>query len=203
MKTRLLNAGHCAFGHLGFLAGHRRSDEAMADPVFEVFIRRLMDDEVTPLLPSVPGVDLSAYKQTLLERFANPKIGDELSRLCRSGSAKVPTHIVSSIIQARAAGRPHGLLTMAVAGWLRYLKGVDECGRIIEIDDPLAARLRPLAAAAIFDPRLILDERALFGGLGADEAFAVELQAALRAVQVDGARTALATVLAGTVGVPA
>ena len=40
-----------------------------------------MDDEVTPLLPAVPGVDLPDYKRTLLERFQNPKIRDTLARL--------------------------------------------------------------------------------------------------------------------------
>jgi mannitol 2-dehydrogenase len=121
-KTRLLNATHCAIGFLGSLAGLRRADEAMQDPVFGSYARALMDDEVTPLLPDLPGVDLPAYKRTLISRIANPKIGDELSRLCRNGSSKVASHVVPSIVRARELGTEHRLLTLAVAGWVRYLE---------------------------------------------------------------------------------
>ena len=55
MKTRLLNASHCALGYLGYLAGYRRTDEAMADPLFASYLARLMD-EVTPLLPPYRGL---------------------------------------------------------------------------------------------------------------------------------------------------
>ena len=202
-KTRLLNAGHCALGHLGTMAGHGRTDEAMADPLFDAFIRRLMDEEVTPLLPAVAGIDLDVYKRTLLDRFANPKLGDDLSRLCRSSSSKVPTHVVSSIAEARAAGRPHRLLTIVVAGWLRYLRGVDELGRFVEIDDPQAGRLRRLAIAAGSDPRPLLAERPLFGSLADDAGFVVELEDALRALDAAGTRAALQAELAGEPGLAA
>ncbi len=58
-KTRLLNAGHCALGHLGQLAGHRRADRAVADPVFRDYVSRLMEQDVSPLLPPVAGLDLA------------------------------------------------------------------------------------------------------------------------------------------------
>jgi mannitol-1-phosphate/altronate dehydrogenase len=38
----------------------------------------MIDHEVTPLLSEVPGVDLTKYKTTLIERFANPAIRDRL-----------------------------------------------------------------------------------------------------------------------------
>ena len=57
MKTRLLNAGHSAIAYLGYLAGHRTTDEVMGDPAFRSFLARLMAEEIAPLLPAVPGVD--------------------------------------------------------------------------------------------------------------------------------------------------
>ncbi|MCA1599952.1 MAG: mannitol dehydrogenase family protein, partial [Chloroflexi bacterium] len=72
MKTRLLNASHSALGYLGYLAGYHSTDEAMGDPAMRAYIARMMDDEVTPLLPEAPGIDLTAYTRTLIERFANP-----------------------------------------------------------------------------------------------------------------------------------
>ena len=197
LKPRLLNASHCALGHLGGLAGHRRTDQAMDDPVFRAYVMRLMDAEVSPLLPSVPGVDLRAYKSTLLDRLANPKIGDELSRLRRNGSSKVPTHVISSIGEARAQGLSHPLLTLAVAGWCRQLRGVDEHGRGVAVDDPLADVLQPLAASGGSDPRPLLAFRPVFGALGQDPGFALELEHALLAIDRHGAGGAATLSLAG------
>ncbi|MBV9282814.1 MAG: mannitol dehydrogenase family protein, partial [Chloroflexi bacterium] len=58
MKMRLLNGSHVAMGYLGALAGYRTVDAVMADPVFCAFIERQMREEVAPLLPPVPGIDL-------------------------------------------------------------------------------------------------------------------------------------------------
>ncbi len=197
LKTRLLNASHCALGHLGALAGHRRTDEAMNDPVFGAYVARLMDDEVAPLLPRVRGVNLRGYERTLQERLANPKIGDELSRLRRNASSKVPTHVLSSIAEARARGLAHPLLTLAVAGWFRHLREVGEDGSRVTIEDPLADILPPLAVVGWNDPRPLLALRSVFGRLGEDSGFAAELERALVAIDRDGARSAVAARLAG------
>jgi Mannitol dehydrogenase C-terminal domain len=45
-----------------------------------------MDQEATPTLPPVPGVDLEDYKHTLIERLANPQIRDTIARLCAESS---------------------------------------------------------------------------------------------------------------------
>jgi mannitol-1-phosphate/altronate dehydrogenase len=193
MKTRLLNASHCALGYLGSLAGLRTLDEVMAEPVFAHYVERLMDDEVTPLLPPPDGIDLADYKRALLQRFANPAISDGLPRLCRRGSAKMPHHLLPSLEEALAAGRPHRLLTLAVAGWFRYLRGTDEHGAPLVIDDPHAERLRVLARAGGADPRPLLGLRPLFGALGDDAGFVEELQKAMQQLDRDGVRATLAT----------
>ena len=195
LKTRLLNASHCALGHLGSLAGHRRTDEAMDDPVFGAYVERLMRDDVAPLLPRAPGVDLPGYRRALLARLRNPKIGDELTRLRRNGSSKVPTHVLSSIADARARGLAHPLLTLAVGGWCSQLRGVDDDGRRLPVDDPLADSLQPLAIAGGTDPRRLLSVRPVFGRLGEDTGFAAELEQALEAIDRHGARASVAACL--------
>jgi len=203
MKTRLLNASHCALGHLGVVAGLERIDEAMRTPVFRTAITRMMEAEVSPLLPPVPGVDLAAYRASLCERFANPAIGDALARLCRSGSTKVPTHVLSSIRQARRAGRAHPLLTLAVAGFCRHARGTDEHGRTVTLDDPLAAVLQARARAGGVDPRPLLALEGVFGDLGADAAFGRELATALEGIERLGVRGALGAALRGDPGTAA
>jgi mannitol-1-phosphate/altronate dehydrogenase len=191
MKTRLLNASHCVLGHLGALAGFERTHEAIAEPVLHEAIDRLMADEVTPLLPAVPGIDLAAYRATVLERLANPVLGDRLARLRRNGSDKMPVHVLSSLQTARAQGRPHALLTLAVAGWCSCLRGVDEDGRPLELEDPHAVALQRLARRGGTDPRLLLRESGLFGALATDATWTAELTAALELLERAGVRGAL------------
>jgi mannitol 2-dehydrogenase len=188
MKKRLLNGGHCALGYLGYLAGHRTTDDAMQDPAFSGYLRLLMHREIVPLLPPVPGIDLDDYVDTLHERLSNPKIEDELARLCRRGSTKVPNYLLASVGDAREAGRPHDLLTLAVAGWLRYLRGTDFEGEEIPIEDARLDDLQPLAVEGGTDPRPLLARREVFGELGDDEAFAAAVEEALIALDRDGPR---------------
>jgi mannitol 2-dehydrogenase len=202
-KTRLLNASHCALGHLGVLAGLRTTDQAMRDPLFGASVAAMMEREVSPLLPLVPGIDLRRYRATVRERLANPVIRDELARLCRNGSAKVPLHVGGSIADARRRGAPHALLTLAVAGWIRFLRGTDEAAAPVEVDDPFGARLGELARRGGTDPRPLLREPGLFGELAADAGFAAELEAALQALETRGVRGALADALAGDLPVAA
>lgn len=196
MKTRLLNASHCAIGFLGSLAGLRRADEVMRDPVFSRYVLQLMRAEVAPLLPRVAGIDLASYTSTLIERLSNPKIADELERLCRGGSSKVPTHVLPSIECARDRGSEHRLLTMAVAGWFRYLRGSDERGRPTALDDPLATELRAAALRGGSDPRPLLSRCSGFEKLADDPGFVTALETALVALDRDGARAAVASRLA-------
>ena len=195
MKLRLLNASHQAIAYLGYLAGYRYADEVMASSEFRSFITRFMDDEVTALLPPVPGIDLTEYKRTLIERFANPKIKDTLARLATDGSDRMPKFVLPSLSEALAQGRPHRLLTLVVAGFVRYLRGVDEQGQPITLNDGRADELRPLAQASASDPRALLGRRRVFGDLGERQAWVDELTAALRELEQRGARASVAAAL--------
>ena len=196
MKVRLLNASHSALGYLGYLAGYRSTDEVMGDPLFRTFVERMMDDEVTPLLPDVPGIDLAAYKRTLVERFANPKISDQLDRLCARGSSKLPRFLVPSIKEAVEHERPHTLLDLAVAGWLRYLRGVDPEGNEIEVKDPRKEELQPLAVAGGSNPRPLLQrESDVFGDLAQNEAFMASVEQALYSLDRLGSSETIAAYL--------
>ena len=195
MKLSLLNGSHFAMAYLGFLAGFTFVPDAMADPHLRLFIQRLMDNEVTPLLPAVPGIDLTDYKATLLVRFDNPAVKDQITRLCLNGSGKFPQYLRPSLEKALRQGRPHRLLTLALAGWLRYLTGIDEQGQAYLIDDPQAGLLTERAKEGGADPRPLLTLTDIFGSLGENEAFVSELAAELALLTQSGARAAVAAAL--------
>jgi fructuronate reductase/mannitol 2-dehydrogenase len=181
-KKRLLNASHCALGYLGYLAGYRTTAEAMASPAYAAFIGGLID-EVIPLLPRVPGMDLPVYKASLLERLANPGIADQLTRLCRRGSNKMPSYLLPSIREALEASRPHSLMTLAVAGWFRYLQGKDYAGEPINVEGPRTAEFVRLAQEHGMDPRPLLTVRDVFDSLPDNPSFVRDLHVASEALR--------------------
>jgi mannitol 2-dehydrogenase len=196
MKTRLLNAGHTAIGYLGYLAGYRTTDELMADPVFRTFLTRLMAEEIAPLLPSVPGIDLDDYQGTLLERLSNPRMADQLARLGRRGSSKVPNYLLPSVRAALDQGRSHQLLCLAVAGWLRFLRGYDYAGEEVPVQGP-RPDLVEVAREAGTDASPLLADEGVFAGIGRDPRFADCVQVALEALEHQGPREVIERWLAG------
>ena len=192
VKARVLNGGHCALGHLGTLAGHRTTDEAMGDPLIGPFLERLLRQEVLPLLPHAPGLDPDAYTTTTLERFANPAIGDALTRLCRRGSTKMPSYLLPSLHDALATGRPHAHLVVAVAAWLVYLRGRDLTGAEIPIEDARLESLQALLRRGREDLRPVLGMRSVFGCLADRPDVVAELAAAVQTLTDDGLAAALA-----------
>jgi mannitol-1-phosphate/altronate dehydrogenase len=177
VKKRLLNGTHCAIGYLGSLAGHRTSADVMTDPILASFVEGFLD-EIVPLLPSPPGLDLEDYADTVEARLENPEIADDLSRLCRRGSVKVPSYLLPSLADALDRRRPHPLLTLATAGYIRYLADEE-----MTVEDPRADELVELARRSEDDPRPLLEQRDVFGDLADSEAAVTELQSALAALR--------------------
>ena len=118
----------------------------MADERFSQFIRDFMDKDVTPLLGPIAGIDVPTYKRTLIERFSNPQMGDQLARLCMDGSSKIPKFLVPTIQTLIHEGRPLSRVATIIASWALYLQGTDEHGKPFEINDPMAERLRAAVA---------------------------------------------------------
>ncbi len=171
MKLRLLNAGHSAMAYLGYLAGYRYTHEVMGDPRFSRFIRDFMDKDVTPLLGDVEGIDIEVYKQTLIERFSNPQVGDQLARLCMDGSSKIPKFLLPTIHQLLKEGRNLDRVALIIASWALYLRGQDEAGELYDIQDPMAQRLRQAAEDRTQLAQNFLNLQDLFGSelLDSDE----------------------------------
>jgi mannitol-1-phosphate/altronate dehydrogenase len=166
MKLRLLNASHLALAGLGELAGLRFVHETVRESRLRAYMQALMVRETAPTLPPVPGVDLSAYQATLLERFGNATIMDTVARV----NADAPINLLVDPIRERLRTNSSiDLLALALAAWLRRVRGVDDAGRPIAVQHPLAALLREKALEGGADPRPLLGIENLFGELGRDE----------------------------------
>jgi mannitol 2-dehydrogenase len=191
MKLRLLNASHQAMAYFGYLAGYRLAHEAAQDPLFRVFLRGYMDEEATPTLDPVPGVDLEEYKQTLIERFSNPQVRDTIARLCMETSDRIPKFLVPVIRLQLQTGGEIRRSAAVVASWARYAEGVDEDGQPIEVVDRIRDTLVPLAQRGRQDPDAFIANRELFGDLVDDKRFVTAYRAALTSLYQNGSRATL------------
>jgi fructuronate reductase/mannitol 2-dehydrogenase len=188
MKLRLLNASHLAVAGLGRLAGLTYIDETMREPLLRGYMAALMDRETGPTLPPVPGIDLPDYKRTLIERFANPAIKDTVERV----NTDAPLNVLMDPIRARLdTNEGVELLALALAAWMRRMRGEDEAGQPIDIRHPLAALLQERAIAGGADPAPMLGIEPLFGDLGRDPRLAEPVGRWLASLYERGSRATL------------
>ncbi|MBK5201652.1 MAG: mannitol dehydrogenase family protein [Spirochaetaceae bacterium] len=138
MKIRLLNGSHSALSYPSYLLGYRDVDDGINDPLIKDFIRNHYMEEITKSLNSVPGVDLDEYKDELIERFSNKCIKDKLLRLASDGSKKISNAIVKPLLELKERDS----LILALAFWASFLKGKDDKGNEIVIEDPNAKVLQ-------------------------------------------------------------
>lgn len=147
MKLRLLNGSHSAMAYLGYLAGYETVAEAMQDAGIAAYVRGLMED-TTPTLTLAAGSDVAGYKRSLVERFQNGALKHRTWQIAMDGSQKLPQRLLGTIQDLLAQGRPIDRHALAVAAWMRYVTGMDEAGRPIDVRDPMAAELATLTADA-------------------------------------------------------
>ncbi len=120
MKLRMLNGSHSTIAYLGLLAGHNVVAEAVADADIRRLIHGLMTEEIIPTL-HLPGVDLFAYRDSLLERFANPALNHRLRQIAMDGSQKLPQRILAPMRDRLSAGQEVKRLTLTMAAWIAQL----------------------------------------------------------------------------------
>ncbi len=158
-KLRMLNAGHSCIAYLSALAGITYVHEAMAVPAVHTFLETLLYNEAMPTIVAIPDHPREAYIASVLERFANGGVRDQIARLCIDGSAKFPTFLIPTVVRQLELDGPIEHAATALAGWARYLGVVDPARQAF---DAGADEARRHAAAAMADPPAFLDYGAVF-----------------------------------------
>src|SRR5581483_10554909 len=120
-KLRMLNASHSCMAYLSALAGVVYVDEAMAIPVVRRYLEQLLETEVIPALAQIPGHPADEYAATVLRRFENTGVRDQIARLCIDGTAKFPSFLIPTVEIELARGGPVACAALALAAWCRYL----------------------------------------------------------------------------------
>ncbi|CAI7612242.1 unnamed protein product [Penicillium glandicola] len=191
-KLRLLNGSHSAIGYPGQMAGFEYVHEVMQNPQMRKFVWEMMQEEVKPLMPEIPGVDIDEYCKTLMKRFSNSTIKDQLPRICLNASGKIPQFIMPSIAEAIMASTetevyPFRRLCFVAAAWFLYVKGVDDLGNKFTVDDPMREELQARAEAGNGGPKELLEIKSLFGDdLRGSKRFTDEVEQAMKDIARDG-----------------
>lgn len=140
VKLRLLNASHVLLAYPSLLIGHRVVHEAMADPAIRDLVDAFTTRDAIPLLEGTVDVDLTRYKDDVIERFGNPAINDQLLRIATDGAAKIPTFHAPTITHQLATGGDCRRSAFLLACYQRYLRGTDDTGAPFDVTEPTLGR---------------------------------------------------------------
>ncbi|WP_417307804.1 mannitol dehydrogenase family protein [Devosia sp.] len=179
MKIRILNGGHATIAYPAALMDIHFVHEAMENDLVRDFLRKVERDEIIPVVPPVPDTDLDGYYTQVEARFANPKIGDTITRLCLDGSNRQPKFILPSAADRIAADQSVTGLALVSALWARYCYGETDSGQPIAPNDPSWDRLTAQAKKAKDNPAAWLEMTDIFGDLGTNQAYVTAFTHAL------------------------
>jgi mannitol 2-dehydrogenase len=197
MKIRILNGGHATIAYPAALMDIHFVHEAMENELVRGFLDKVEHDEIIPIVPPVPDTDLEEYFRLIDRRFANPKIGDTIRRLCLDGSNRQPKFILPSARDRLARGQGVTGLALVSALWCRYCYGESDSGVKIGANDESWERLTAQARRAKDRPTAWLDMGDIFGDLTENPTYVAAFSSALRSLWSLGVKATLEKYLAG------
>lgn len=174
VKLRILNGTHSMLAYLGALKGHETIAQTVTDTPLREAVLRVLNADILPTIEAPEGIDLAEYRDSVLERFANPSLAHTTRQVGMDGSQKLPFRWIATAADRLAAGElPEGL-ALALAVWITYIASTSDAAGPV-LDDPLAARLQ---AAVGTSEDLAADPAAAVDRLFAiDEVFSEQVRA--------------------------
>ena len=146
-----LNPLHTAMSIYGCMLGYTLISAEMADEDLRSFIQKIGYIEAMPVVVD-PGV-LNPYEfigAVINRRLPNPFMPDAPQRIVTDTSQKLAIRFGETIKAYEARGLDKSnlvLIPLVLAGYARYLKGIDDNGQPFEIStDPLLAELQAIVA---------------------------------------------------------
>ena len=166
MKLRMLNGSHSFLAYLGYLAGYEYINDCMNDENYKKATLSLMMQQQVPTLNVPSHVNLQQYAEKLIERFSNPSLKHRTWQIAMDGTQKLPQRMLDSIRWHIQHNSDFSLLALGVAGWMRYVGGVDDHRQTIDIRDPMVDELKRLVVSSndgIERVNTLLSLEAVFG----------------------------------------
>ena len=146
--TTCLNPLHTSLAVFGCLLGYTRISDEMKNPTLVSLITKMGYDEGLKVVTDPKILSPEAFiTEVIKERLPNPYIPDAPQRIATDTSLKVPIRFGETIKSYIASDELDvtslTYIPLTIAGWFRYLLGVDDNGNKMELSsDPLMEDLQ-------------------------------------------------------------
>lgn len=170
-----LNPLHTCLAVYGCILGYTSIAEEMKDEELSTFIDKMSHAEGMPFVVDPGVIDPEKFlDEVLTVRFPNPFMPDTPQRIATDTSQKLSIRygetIKAYIASADRDPSELKLIPLVLAGWLRYLIGVDDSGKPFDISpDPLLPEMQERLAGMTLGEsidaeqlRLILSDASIF-----------------------------------------
>lgn len=154
--TTCLNPLHTALAVYGCLLGYTSIAAEMKDEELKKLVEHIGYDEGMPVVTD-PGIinPRDFIHEVIDQRLPNPFIPDTPQRIATDTSQKVAIRfgetIKSYMADSELDVKSLTCIPLALAGWLRYLMGVDDEGESMAVSpDPMLTQLQEQLAAVTF-----------------------------------------------------
>lgn len=148
VKVRMLNASHTMLACPAVLLGYEYVHEAMQDEELSALLENFLSKDVIPTLDAPADLDVQDYKRTVLSRFSNPAMADQLLRIAGDTNSKIQVFWTDTFERNLKAGNEVSRLAFGAAAWLEVLCGKNEKGATFDTFEPtLTEEQRALAKA--------------------------------------------------------
>ncbi|MBE1724451.1 mannitol dehydrogenase family protein [Bombella apis] len=151
-KIRMLNSSHLILSAAGMLLNLELVDQVLGEPRVHKFVDSVLEKDVIPTLKAPPGVDLHKYKATLLTRFSNAAMADQVARIASDATSKAQVFWTETVRAVLEGGRERTRIVYCMALLLELLRGRNEKGEKIALQEPfLTAEQLNIAASDDFE----------------------------------------------------
>ena len=125
LKLRLLNASHNLSCALGYLAGFDTVKEAMQNESFDLFMQRLILEDISSAIwsPLISKDDTQAFGSSVLDRYRNPYISFDWLDICVQDTSKIKIRAVPVVLQVHAkTEKVPDAISLGFAAYIRFMK---------------------------------------------------------------------------------
>ena len=149
-----LNPLHTLLAVFGCLLGKSTIAQAVEDPVLVTLVRRLGCREGLPVVTDPEILSPKQFLEDVIQkRLPNPFIPDTPARIATDTSQKIPVRFGQTVKAWQQRGMDTRALTvipLVMAGWCRYLIGIDDRGQAMDLSpDPRVEELCPVMKEAV------------------------------------------------------
>lgn len=136
LKLRILNGTHILIALIGYVDGLTYIHECMEDPLILQRARELMDLDAHPAIEGFSDAAINDYKHLIVQRFSNPVTLDSVERVASDGFNKLKNYLMPILRDGMSRGRISPLISLAFACYARHLKGINDRGQAIRVNEP-------------------------------------------------------------------